>query len=200
MNNMQVIAKISLLSLALVSCGGEVDSRYRDTAMLERPPTLAVSKQAGEPRINDNSKISKKRYESGLGSDVYMTTTTPAQLKIKQPIDDAWNTLSLALKQSEITITDSEHDKGLFYVSYDPEKSFFSSKHNEATYVLTVEADGAETKITAALGNAAEQASSGSRNEPRGLDEDNSAAQPSDGAEKLLQSLYETIRDDLKEE
>ena len=38
---------------------------------------------------------------------------------IKQPFDDAWNTLGLALKQSEIEITDREHDKGLYYVSYD---------------------------------------------------------------------------------
>lgn len=200
MNSMRGIAKISLLSLGLVSCSGEVDRRYRDNEMLERPPTLAVNKKAGDQNIIDESKISKKRHEKGLGSDVYMTTTTPAQLKIKQPIDDAWNTLGFALKQSEIKITDSERDKGLYYVSYDPEKSYFSREPNEATYVLTVEADGAETKITAALGNAAEQASSGGRSEARGLVEDNSAAQPSEGAEKLLQSLYETIRDDLKEE
>jgi hypothetical protein len=66
--------------------------------------------------------------------------------------------------------------------------------------VLTVVSEGAETKITAALGNAAEQTSSGSRGEHRGLVKDNSDRQSTDGAEKLLQSLYETIRDDLKEE
>jgi uncharacterized lipoprotein len=197
---MQVIAKILLLSLGLVSCGTSEDSRYRDTAMLERPPALVVSKQAGEPNITDNSTIPKKRNEKGLGSDVYMTTTSPPQLGIKQPFDDAWNTLGLALKQSKIEITDREHDKGLFYVIYDPENSFFSTKHNEAIYVLTVEKDDAETKITAILGNAAEQSSAGSRNEHRGLTKDNSATQPPNGAEKLLQSLYETIRDDLKEE
>ena len=122
---MQVIAKSLLLSLGLVSCGTSEDSRYRDTAMLERPPALAVSKQAGEPRITDNSTIPKKRDETGLGSDVYMTTTTPPQLIIKQPFDDAWNTLGLALKQSEIEITDREHDKGLYYVTYDPEQLLF---------------------------------------------------------------------------
>jgi len=197
---MQVIAKILLLSLGLVSCGTSEDSRYRDTAMLERPPALAVSKPSGEPHITDNSTIPKKRDETGLGSDVYMTTTTPPQLRIKQPFDDAWNTLGLALKQSEIDITDREHDKGLYYVTYDSENSFFGRKHNEAIYVLTVESDGAETKITATLGNANEQSSAGSRGEHRSPPKDNSATQPTDGAEKLLQSLYETIRDDLKEE
>ncbi len=197
---MQVIAKVLLLSLGLVSCGTSEDSRYRDTSILERPPALVVSKKAGEPRIADNSTIPKKRDETGLGSGVSMTTTTPPQLIIKQPFDDAWSTLGLALKQSEIEITDREHDKGLYYVSYDSSGSFFSRKQNEAIYVLTVENDGAETKITAALGNAAEQTSSGSRGEHRGLAKDNSATESIDGAEKLLRSLYETIRDDLKEE
>jgi uncharacterized lipoprotein len=121
-------------------------------------------------------------------------------LRIKQSLDDAWSTLGLALKQSDIEITDREHDKGLYYVLYDPEKSFFSGKHNEAIYVLTVESDGAETVVSAILGNAAEQSSAGGRSKKRGADKDNSSEQLADGAEKLLQSLYESIRDDLKEE
>lgn len=128
-----------------------------------------------------------------------MTTTTPSQLIIKQPFDDAWSSLGLALKQSEIEITDREHDKGLYYVSYDSSGSFFSNKQNEVIYVLKVESDGAETKVTAALGNAAEQTSSGSRGEDYSSPTD-SASRSDDGAEKLLQSLYETLRDDLKEE
>jgi uncharacterized lipoprotein len=197
---MQVIAKILLLSLGLISCGTSEDSRYRDTAMLERPPELPVTKHAGELRINDNSTIPKKRDETGLGAAVSMTTTKPSQLIIKQPFDDAWSTLDLALKQSDIEITDREHDKGLYYVSYDPSGSFFSKKQNEAIYVLTLERDGEDTKVTAALGSATEQTSSGSRGEHSSPSSDNSATESTDGAEKLLQSLFETIRDDLKEE
>ncbi|MEY3289237.1 MAG: hypothetical protein RLZZ419_1479, partial [Pseudomonadota bacterium] len=193
------IIKSFLLVMLLVSCGGN-DSRYRDTQMLEQPPALARSKPVAESRVIDNSKISKKRHELGLGEDVYMTTSTPPQLRIKQSLDDAWSTLGLALKQSSIEITDREHDKGLYYVLYDPEKSFFGGKHNEAIYVLTVENEGAETIISATLGNAAEQSSAGGRGKKRGAAKDNSAAQLADGAEKLLQSLYETMRDDLKEE
>jgi uncharacterized lipoprotein len=193
---MQVIVKILLLSLGLVSCGTSGDSRYQDTTMLERPPAIAVHNQKGQPLEVDNSTIPKKRDEPGLGSDVYMTDTIPAQLRIKQPFDNAWNTLGLALKQSDIKITDRERDKGLYYVVYRPDNSFFSKKYNEAIYLLLVEKDGSGTKITATLGSAAEQSSS--RN--RGLVNDNSQDQPDDGAEKLLQSLYETIRDDLKEE
>ncbi|MDD5320212.1 MAG: outer membrane protein assembly factor BamC [Methylococcales bacterium] len=197
---MRVFAKNLFLSVALVSCGTSEDSRYRDISMLERPPALAVNKEKGDLHITDNSTISKKREKPGLGSNVYMTTTTPPQLAIKQPFDDAWNTLGLALKQSEIEITDREHDKGLYYVTYDPDTSFFSRKHNKAIYVLTVEKDGAETKITAALGSTSEQSSAGSRDKHRDFVKDNSATQPADGADKLLKSLYEIIRDDLKEE
>jgi uncharacterized lipoprotein len=197
---MQVIFKVLLLSVTLVSCGTSEDSRYRDISILERPPVIAVNKQNSEPHVTDTSTIPKKRDEPGLGADVYMAATTPPQLKIKQPFDDAWNTLGLALKQSEIEITDREHDKGLYYVIYEPDSSFFSKQQNEAIYVLTVEKDGAETKITAIIGSAAEQSSSGSRSEHRDPVKDNSTAQPADGAEKLLQLLYETIRDDLKEE
>jgi uncharacterized lipoprotein len=201
---MQAAARILLLSLGLFSCGTSKDDRYRDTAMLERPPALVVNRQAGEFPTVDNSRIPKKRSEKGLGEAVYLTTTTPPQLKIKQAFDDAWNTLGLALKQGEIEITDREHDKGLYYVSYEPGGSLlgslFGKKQNQAIYVLTVESDGAETKITAILGNAAEQASSGGRGRHRGSSKDNSASQPNDGAEKLLQSLYETMRDDLKDE
>ena len=103
--------------------------------------------------------------------------------------------MGLALKQSEIDITDREHDKGLYYVSYDAEQGLFSSKRNEAIYVLTVEEDGVETKVSIALGNSAEQ-SAAHRKEPR----DASKEQPVDGAEKLVQVLFERLRDDLKPE
>jgi len=197
---MGFIIKGFLLALALVSCATTEDSRYRDTSALERPPILAGNRPKGMPRVTDNSTIPKKRYEKGLGSDVYITTTTPVQLRIKHHFDYAWTTLDLALKQSKVEITDHDHDKGLYYVSYDADSSFFSKKENQAIYLLTLESDGLETKITAALGNAAEQLSAGNHGEQRGPAVDNSANQPADGAEKLLQSLYETIRDDLKEE
>jgi uncharacterized lipoprotein len=196
---MSVVIKSLLVTLILVACGGP-DSRYRDTQMLEHPPELVVSKHPGEMQVTDNSKVPKKQYKMGLGEDVSLTTSTPPQLKIKQPLDDAWTTLGLALKQSSIEITDREHDKGLYYVLYDPEKSFFGRKNNEAVYVITLEDEGVETTITATLGNTAEQSSAGGRGKNRGSSKDNSATQAANGGEKLLQSLYETLRDDLKEE
>ncbi|HEY5140562.1 MAG TPA: outer membrane protein assembly factor BamC [Methylococcales bacterium] len=194
---MQAINKSLLLTIMLVSCGGN-DSRYRDTQMLERPPTLAVSKKAGEePRIIDNSTIPKKRDETGLGSDVYMIESAPMQLRIKKPVDYAWQVLGMALKQSHIKIIDHRQDKGLYYVYY-KQKSLFDSavslfkknqendEHHEANYELTVKEDKAETKVSATPLNAAEQDSY-----------DNAATSD---AEALLWLLYKTLHDDLKEE
>lgn len=162
----------------------------------------------------DNSKVRKKPDHTGLGDAVYIMeqevdkkstediwATQPSQLMIKQPYDVAWNTLALALKQSNIEITDHEHNKGLYYVSYDPDPSLFSPKNsNNAVYVLTVKREGAETKVKAALGNAAEQSSVGNHGKSRTPVKDNSASHPASGAEDLLQLLYRTIRDDLEEE
>jgi uncharacterized lipoprotein len=191
---------ILLLVIFSVSCSTTEDSRYRDTEILERPPTVAVEKKAGESPEIDNSVIPRKKYKMGLGSDVYMTESTPTKLKIKQPIDDAWYTLNLALKQSEIKITDHERDKGFYYVSYKP-SSFFENvagllekQHDEqdgAIYLLTVKEDGAETEVTAGIANASEQSSSAKNGAQRATAE---------GAEDLLQQVYKTLRYDLKED
>jgi uncharacterized lipoprotein len=192
---MQAIIKSLPLIMILVSCGGK-DTRYRDTQMLERPPTLSVRKKAEEPPIVDDSKIPKKQHEMGLGSDVYMIESTPMQLKIKKPFDYAWRVLEMALKQSQIKIIDHRQDKGLYYVYYKQKNLFETAaslfkknqddEHHEANYLLTVKEDRAETKITATPFNAAEQDS-------------NDEAANSD-SEALLWVLYKTLRDDLKEE
>ncbi len=179
-----------------------------EMALLEDMKTEEKSSDA------DNSKVRKKPDHTGLGDAVYIMeqevdkkstediwATQPSQLMIKQPYDVAWNTLALALKQSNIEITDHEHNKGLYYVSYDPDPSLFSPKNsNNAVYVLTVKREGAETKVKAALGNAAEQGSVGNHGKSRTPVKDNSASHPASGAEDLLQLLYRTIRDDLEEE
>lgn len=195
---MRVIAIILLLSLISVSCGTTEDSRYRDTAMLERPPTLPITRQRGEQTVIDDSVIPKKQDEDGLGSDVSMVESKPMHIIIKKPFDSAWRVLGLALKQSRIKITDHEQDKGLYYVSYKP-KSFIENaasiftdtkekedEDREANYLLTVKDDGAETKVFATAINPAQQ--------------DNSAESDNDHEEALLIQLYEFLQDDFKEE
>jgi len=204
---MQTIAKIALLSLGLVSCGTATDSRYRDTAMLERPPSLAVNHQAREQsRTADENRAQKKQVEENEEATVYMTTTTPPLLIIKQPYDLAWDTLGHALKQDTLKVTERKQDKGLYFVTYDREAqaekesgffgkalSLLQDKFKEEHYILTVTAKGEETQISAAIDNAPKP-SEGSENT------DSASTPPEDGAEKLLLSIYKAMSDKPEKE
>jgi uncharacterized lipoprotein len=196
---MRVIIISLLLIVALASCGTTEESRYRNTDILERPPILAVNRPKGELRVTDNSTIPKKREEFVLGSDVYMTTTTPPQLRIKQPFDKTWNLLNQALKLSDIKITDHERNKGHLYVSYgssslfEKATSFLMNEHKETNYLLLVKKEGDETTITVTMTNTTEQNRSYD-------DHDGYYEQQVDTSEELLKTLYKTIRDDLVDE
>ena len=191
---MRIIVKSLLLISFLVSCSTTTEeSRYRNTENLERPPIVTSSSPAREQRIVDNSSIPKKKDSTGLGADVYLST--PGQLNIKQSFDEAWDTLNRALKQSDIKITDHERDKGLYYVSrdtagfFEKASSFFSD--DGAIYLLTVKQEGEETTVTATIANTTEQSSSA---------KDGTPPPSAEGAEDLLQLLFKTLRDKLKEE
>ena len=174
--------------------------------MLERPPTLAVSHQAGEPPRAADPAASINRDGVDSEATVYMTTTTPPLLVIKQPFDLAWDTLGHALKQDTLKVTEREQDKGLYFVSYDPEAqaekeggflnktlSIFQDKLKEEHYVLTVTAKGEETQISAAINNAPK---------PNDTSEntDNASTPPADGAEKLVLLIYKTMSDKPQKE
>ena len=193
---MLLIIKSLFLISFLVSCGTTPESRYRDTEALERPPTVASSSPTKEQRVVDTSSIPKKKDRTGLGSDVYQST--PTQLTIKQPFDDAWNTLGRALKQSGIKITDHERDKGLYYVSRDTTDSdgflakataFLSA--DPTVYLLTVKQAGEETTVTATVANATEQNNSAAK--------DGVPESTPESPEELLQLLFKTLRDTLEE-
>lgn len=194
---MRVIVKSLLLSGLLVACGTTEESRYRDTQDLERPPTVAKS-PSKEQRVVDNSSIPKKKDITGLGENVYLNTRS--QLTIKQPLSKAWDTLGRALKQSGIKITDHERDKGLYYVTQQRDKAdspgFFANmtsflSDDAAIYLLTVKPVDDETTVTATPANAAEQTSSA---------QDGAKRPTAEGAEELLQLLFNTLHDKLEEE
>lgn len=184
---------IVLLTATLVSCGTTEEVRYRDTAMLERPPTLVTySAVEKENKIVDSAEP-EAEAKTGLGTNVYMSGSNSSLLIIKQSFDEAWNTFAQALKQQELEITDRNREEGAYYVTYDPDSyqsggifSFFNDEYIEEGYLLKLTPNGAETEITAEVVN---------QPGPDSL-EDNE--RPVDGAEKLLISLYKTLHDDLK--
>ncbi len=199
---MRLIITSLLVFLVLVSCGATEPAPYRDTTYLELPPGLQESYAAPKQSESDDSAIpDKSKIKKGLGDTVYLTTSKPPQIKIKQIFDLAWNTLDAALKQSDIEITDRELDKGLYYVTYDADShvsedasfadsftALLTNDYSKSSYVLTVTADGDETIISAALADQDEHS------------EKPETSDKTDGAEKLLQFIFETMRDDLVEE
>ncbi|WP_019866346.1 outer membrane protein assembly factor BamC [Methylovulum miyakonense] len=189
------IVRSFLLALALTACGGD-DPRYRNTEMLERPPVLVTHASPTDAAIlEDDSVITKKKHKKGLEDDVYLTASKPPAINIKQTFGEAWNTLKLALTQSEIKITDEEKDKGLYFVSYNPKSLFgvvnslLSKEEKQVIYVLTVEPNGQETRVSIKKASASEQSSS--------LESNNIDREADDDAEALLYQLFETLRDDL---
>jgi uncharacterized lipoprotein len=194
---MQSLIKSLLLALLLVSCGADKDSRYRDISELERPPTLSSSgsqsaasattdQQPKETYAPDESRIEKKQGKTGLDDAVYLNDATPPQIKIKQPLDKAWNTVERGLKQSEIKITDHERDKAQYHVTYAPSSLFSFMKIDPKTiYLLTLKEEGNETSVTVML---APEPNSGTDNK----DNDNTV--------QLIHLLFDTLHDDLREE
>ena len=121
------------------------------------------------------------------------------QLVIKKPFDYSWHVLCLALKQNQIKIIDHEQDKVLYYVFY-REKNLLENavslfkkdqedESREANTVLKLKQEGEETKISIAPANANEPVSNG-------FDDEDSSSD----SEGLLWGLYETLRNNLKEE
>ncbi len=177
----------------LFACSSN-DSRYRDTQMLERPPTLPITKrdEALECCIDD-AILPQKSNEPGLGDKVSLIPSKPMTIKIKQPFETAWNNVGLALAQSDIKITDQERKQGIYYVAYKPKTLFgdwLSGSKKDVIYQLNVTAEGNETKVSCALGNTAEQTGTEFQ-----FESDLEEAQAD--AEDLLYRLYETLRDDL---
>ena len=195
---MQTLIKSLLLALLLVSCGANKDSRYRDMSELERPPNLssattttktntstATKQQATETYAPDESRIEKKQGKAGLDDAVYLTDSTPPQIKIKQPLDKAWNTVERGLKQSEMKITDHERDKAQYHVTYTPSSVLsFMKIESKTIYLLTLKAEGNETTVTATLAP-----------EPNSSTDDKD-----DNTLQLMHLLFDTLHDDLREE
>jgi len=184
---------ISSLILSLSACGG-TDSRYRDTQMLERPPTLPLTKQdEAIACCADDAALPKKSGQPGLGDDVELVGTKPMTLKIKQPFDTAWNNIALALGLIEIKITDQERKQGIYYVAYQPASlfgSWLSIAKKDVIYQLIVRQDTDATTVTAEQANTAEQNDASAQFET-------DAEETRADAEDLLYRLYETLRDDL---
>ncbi len=192
---MKVIIKILLLSLGLVSCGGPTESRYRDTAMLERPPTLPVTHQSADQSAHEDHKLGQAKIQQEHEEhSVYMKSTTPPLLIIRQPFELGWDTLGHALKQDYLRVTYREQAKGLYFITYSPEVleekdsgffdkaiSAFKKDRQEEYYVLTVTEQHLETQVNISVN---QQKTTRDGSSPSAED-----------ADKLLLLIYKSMSD-----
>jgi hypothetical protein len=193
--------KICTLVLAsgLVACGSVENSRYRDTAILEKPPILALQKTPQNAVIDDS--IEPKKTLGGLDEKVILLDEKkPPKLLLKLPVMDAWRMLGTALRQSDIKVTDYDKNKHLYYVSYKSQgglsslMSFIDKDMTEVIYLLNLESKDAETVISASLAGNHEQLKSANSN-PDGVYEN-----PAEDSDGLIDHLFHVLRDDVKTE
>jgi uncharacterized lipoprotein len=188
-----------LAALCLVACASD-NSRYHDNANLERPPEVPINKQAAEQTTANELEAPKRRHGKGLKSDVYMVEGSSAALQIKRGFDESWSLLHQAIQHHELKITDQDRSKGFYYIAYhgggllSGATSLFGDSSNLPTYLLKVEPQGEETRVTASLANKNEQVESG--NLKAGASNNSSE----DKSEKLLELLYDTLHDVVKSE
>lgn len=193
-------SKIYILVLAsgLVACGGNGNSRYKDTAMLEKPPILALQKTQQNAVIDDS--VEPKKQLGGLDEKVILLDENPQKLLLKLPVMDAWRVLGTALRQSDIKVTDYDKNKHLYYVSYKSQgglsglMGFINKDISEVIYLLTLEPKDGETLINASLASHHEQRESVNNN-PDGVYEN-----PAEDSDGLIEHLFHVLRDDVKTE
>jgi hypothetical protein len=191
---------ILLVSLLLLACGTTDNSRYKDNSNLERPPELPVNKQTDEQAAVNELETPVRRYGKGLKSDVYTTEGSPLELKIKRSFDEAWSLLSRAIEHNDLKVPDQDRSKGLYYVAYDggglfgSAASLLGGEKNQPTYMLKVEPQGEETQVTVSF------ASKDELNGADSLKDGVAGSSSEDQSEKLLELLYDTLHDDIKNE
>ena len=190
-------AVILALSFLVLSCSSG-SSRYRDTAMLERPPTLALQQNTQNTNVVIDDSIEPKKKRPGLNSTVTLLGDVEnKRVLIKQPITEAWRTLGMALKQSDIKITDYEKGKYNYYVNYHSQGvltsviNFLNEEESKTIYLLTLSSQGDDTLIQAELA---------SRNEQKSQNNDGVVIKSSDDSEGLIDAIYFLLHDDIKTE
>lgn len=226
--------------LWLAACGVVENSRYRDTSALEKPPavvmpredvsSLPLTHEAGpeslaEAEANPAPKEDQEmgpnddaepKIKKGLGEQaVAISETEPLVLTLRQPVNEAWNTMKRAIGQSNIELTDMLHDKGKLYVGYDADAfdaqygSFLektiglvNNEYFKKTYILTLTAEGSATKITAVSPEDEAYRQDADNDNKKDKDETVEAVddEPTDGADKLLRALYFMLRDELRDD
>lgn len=188
-----------LLTFVASACTFSGESRYRDNADLERPPTVAVDKKDAEMAATEQAETPKRRHGKGLKSDVYKVQDSEVRFRIKRLYDESWLLVNQALQLRELKIPDQDRSKGVYYVEFDGSgflsqaaSLFASSDHKAATYLIKLTSEGDETEVVVGLANPEEQVNK--------YDNKDGSDASKDSSDSLAQVLFDTLEEEIKEE
>lgn len=187
-----------LFFFCLVACSDVKTIEYEDTTELETPPEMEIIETPKELLAED-----KENKDTGLGDIVFLSGAKNEQvIKIKKTFDRSWELVEQTLKLNEIEVTDKNREKGVFYVSFDPDDqssesienstfSFFGGEFDEGAYKITVVWQESDTEIIVELVN-------DDGNDMLDDAEDTEEFEGTiAGSDHLLKTLYKTLRHDL---
>lgn len=188
--------KTILFISLLFSAACSQNKNYHDNSALEKPPELEIIPVVTAPVVDNN-------VDTGLGEAVKRIDAT--HLSLKQPYEQAWNTMETVLEFSRIKITDRNREKGEYFINYDPDNArrkesdllddvgffLFKDEYAEAPYKVTITKNEQSVEITAEKLNDFQMDLLDDGEEMKFDDK------ADDGSSKLIRYLYGTLKNDL---
>jgi uncharacterized lipoprotein len=164
---------------------------------------MPVVKKQAKAISEEKDEEENESERKGLANDVILAEEKQKPIiKIKKDFDRSWDIVEQALQLDEIEITDKNRDKGVFYVTFDPDTKsdstfvdamtffLFKDEYAEASYKLTLTEQKNESVITIEPIEIEE-------NDDLLDDDGDSFEGVIDEGVILINTLYKTIRDDL---
>lgn len=172
------------------------NKKFQDNSELEKPPQLEIVESIPEPAIEED-------VDTGLGDAVALQGV---KIILKQPFEQAWDTLGTALEFINIEITDRNREKGEFFLSYDPDNArrkkgellddvtffLFEDQYAESPYKLTV--SKSEEGFVEIEGEKLDDFQMDLLDDGEEVKFDD---QSDDGSLRLIRHLYITLKNDL---
>ncbi len=162
MINARSIPVILSLTYGLVACTSNNSSRQNYIEDLAQPPKLQSERSktatvTGDREINTSSASSEKP----LGENVSMVDSNPPSLRIKQPINEAWQTVGLALEKLKAEKTVRNRKEGVYFIKYDADDpgdedkgffqttigDYFSNRYEKGFYKIVIKEQQSETEV-----------------------------------------------------
>lgn len=162
MMNARSIPVILSLTYGLVACTSNNSSRQSYIEDLARPPKLQ-SERSNIATVNGDREIntSSASSEEPLGENVSMVESNPPSLRIKQPVNEAWQTVGLALQKLKAEKTVRNRKEGVYFIKYDADDlgdedkgffqttigDYFSNRYEEGFYKIVIKGQQSETEV-----------------------------------------------------